>query len=149
MREKLIELLKGAKFDRCYKRSNGEEITVRGYNFLEPELTELFADHLLSNGVIVLPCKVGDTVYRVEDVWHLDSREPYRYHYEKEVLTFEVKSILISCNAKGVWTKKFRCCQVRDGKTIDSQRDPAFDDIGKTVFLTREAAEAALKEVQG
>lgn len=45
MKERLIELLRksGASFERA--------------------LPEEIADYLLANGVIVLPCKVGDTVY--------------------------------------------------------------------------------------
>jgi hypothetical protein len=33
-----------------------------------------------------------------------------------------------------------------NGNTIDHQRNIEFDDFGKTVFLTREEAEAKLKE---
>lgn len=106
------------------------------------------SDILLANGVIVPPCKVGDIVWRIEDVWHLDDRETWTYHYEKEVLEFMVRSISISCNSKGVWTKKIRICQVIDGKTIDCQRNIEFDEIGKTVFLSREDAEKTLKEAQ-
>jgi hypothetical protein len=106
------------------------------------------SDILLANGVIVPPCKVGDIVWRIEDVWHLDDRETWTYHYEKEVLEFMVRSISISCNSKGVWTKKIRICQVIDGKTIDRQRNIEFDEIGKTVFLSREDAEKTLKEAQ-
>ena len=31
----------------------------------DKSFAEVYADHLLDNGVIVLPCKVGDTVYKV------------------------------------------------------------------------------------
>ena len=47
MRERLIELIKGAK-----KKTKGANCD------LEREM--LFADYLLANGVIVPPCKVGD-----------------------------------------------------------------------------------------
>lgn len=49
-REKLAELLEGA-FERFIDDP-----------FYIPDKRE-FADHLLAHGVIVLPCKVGDTVY--------------------------------------------------------------------------------------
>lgn len=65
-------------------------------------------DHILGNDMIVLPCKVGDTVWKVEDVWCLDDKETWTYHYEKEVIEFMVRSISISCNSKGVWTKKIQ-----------------------------------------
>ena len=106
---------------------------------------EVIADGLISNGVIVLPCKVGDTVYQIDDVWYLDSREPYTYHYEKEVLEFVVRSVSISCNSKSVWTKKIRTCEIKNGKIIDHQHNIEFDEIGKTVFLTREEAERELE----
>lgn len=111
------------------------------------ELDEGLADCLIEEGnVIVPPCKVGDTVWKIEDVWHLDDRETWTYHYEKEVVMFTVRSIAISCNSKGFWTKKFRICEVRDGKIIDNQRNVEFEDFGKTVFFIREEAEKALKE---
>ena len=94
---------------------------------------------------IELPCKVGDTVWRIEDVWHLDDKATGAYHYEKEVVEFRVRSILISCNSKGVWTKKFRICQVKNSKTIDHQHDVYFCYFGKTVFPNKEEAEQALK----
>lgn len=61
--------------------------------------------------VVVLPCKVGDTVYQADT---------------ERVYDMEVKKIIYDCGHL------------------------AFDDnaIGKTVFLTREAAEAALKGEQ-
>ena len=110
------------------------------------DFDDFFTDYLLDNGVIVLPCKVGDTVWLVDDVWHLDDKDKWEYHYEKEVVPYEIRSILISCNSKNVWTEKFRMCEVKDSKIIDHQRNLEFDSIGKTVFLAREEAEKALKE---
>ena len=117
----------------------------------QPNITDMSrivatAEYFVTNGAIVPPVKVGDIVWRIEDVWHLDDRETWTYHYEKEVLEFMVRSISISCNSKGVWTKKIRICQVIDGKTIDRQRNIEFDEIGKTVFLSYEEAEKALRK---
>ena len=94
-------------------------------------------------------CEVGDTVWRIEDVWHLDDKETWTYHYEKEVLEFMVRSISIFCNSKGRWTKTFRICEVENGKTINNQRNIDFDDFGKTVFLSCEEAKKKLKEYKG
>ena len=102
--------------------------------------------HLDDDDIIIPPCKVGDTVWRVDDVWHLDDKGTWTYHYEKEVVEYVVRSISISCNSKGKWTKKFRICEVRNGKIIDRQRDIEFDDFGKIVFPIREEAEIALME---
>lgn len=98
--------------------------------------------------VINIPVSVGDTVWKIEDVWHLDDKESWIYHYEKEVVEFMVRSISIFCNSKGVWTKKFRICQVKDGKTTDWQRNIEFTDFGKAVFYIKEEAEMALKNIK-
>jgi hypothetical protein len=101
----------------------------------------------MNNNIIVLPFKVGDTVWKIEDVWHLDDKETWTYHYEKEVVEFMIRSISISCNSKGKWTKKFRICEVRDGKVIDHQHNIEFGDFGKIVFLIRKEAEKALEDI--
>ena len=98
------------------------------------------------NDVITIPFKIGDIVWKIEDVWHLDDKETWTYHYEKEVVEFMIRSISISCNSKGIWTKKFRICEVRDGKVIDSQRNIEFEDFGITVFPVREQADKSLKD---
>ena len=59
MRDRLIELLKQVNFDF------GEECVAcceDGYK-CTPMLEDFFADHLLANGVIVPPCKVGSKIY--------------------------------------------------------------------------------------
>lgn len=79
---------------------------------------ENLVDHLLDNGVIVPLVKVGQTVYRVGD--------PIKKIYEWDVV----------------------CIESYEDETEyvdDSDNRFTADDIGKTVFLTREAAEAALK----
>ena len=106
-------------------------------------------DKICEGKILELPCKVGDTLWKIEDVWHLDDRATWKYHYEKEILEFRVRSISISCNSKGIWTKKFRICEVKNGKTIDKQRNIEFDDYGKSVFLTPEEANKKLKELEG
>lgn len=131
MRDRLIEIIKSSLMKHIDKSC---------------KLAENITDDLLAEGVIVPPVKVGDTLWKIEDVWHLDDSATWKYHYEKEILEFMVRSISISCNSKGVWTKKFRICEVKNGKTIDSQRNIEFDDFGKTVFLAREEAERALAE---
>ncbi len=80
-------------------------------NITDDERRERLADFLLEHSVIVLPCKVGSTVYKVN------------YNH---------------------------CCTCPD---LDyySIAEKSFNlnmlnDIGKTVFLTHEKAEQALKE---
>ena len=87
----------------------------------EPEtgsFTEYLADYLLKQGVIVLPCKVGDKVYRSSDCLGV------------------VQFVIIS----------FNIYESEMFFTDDSENIIYLSDIGKTVFLTREEAEKALKE---
>ena len=88
------------------------------------------ADYLLANGVIVLPCKVGDTVYSYdEDLCAL--------------LDYRINQITLS---DGNPTLYSGVCFNED--VLLSDIDFVKSDIGKTVFLTREEAERALKELE-
>lgn len=72
-------------------------------------------------GLLVrLPCKVGDTVYYLNPFGEIENG----------------KITMIQQKADGTW--KFRV-------TTDFSRDVTIDAIGKTVFLSRADAEAALK----
>ena len=75
------------------------------------------ADHLLANGVILPPCKVGDTV------WEIDADNPF----EEELQVIESK------------VERFYVGTSHSLHLIDC----------KTVFLTKEEAEKALKEREG
>ena len=79
--------------------------------------------------LIELPCKIGDTVYVVED-----------WGYRKELKEREIGVITL----KGVndFSKEF--WEDVYGGILGN-----FSDIGKTVFLTKVEAEAALKELRG
>ena len=82
------------------------------------------ADYLLANGVIVPPCMVGDMVYVL-----ITSQN---YIDESTVI-----GIIIGKNNDTL--------QFKDG-SIYTIWDKAYDEhFGKTVFLTREEAEAALE----
>ena len=80
--------------------------------------TEYLADYLLEHGVVLLPCKVGDRVYRPSGCLGV------------------VQFVIIS----------FNIYQSEMFFTDDSENIIYLPDIGKTVFLTREEAERALKE---
>ena len=103
-RERLIKVLNEA-FIKCDD------------NFGMPNIEQV-ADYLIANGVIPLPCKVGDTIYRCGD--------PIKKVYEWEIEHIEIyfDEIVFVDDSDNVFTA---------------------DDIGKTVFLTREEAEKALE----
>ena len=73
---------------------------------------------------VELPCKVGDTVFVVEEIAE-----------ERKIIKDHVETIGIGYYADGVNIYQF------DGIKTDGY----FEDFGKTVFLTREEAEQALK----
>ena len=109
MRDRLIEILSKPIYPK------------EGVN-----LAEVIADYLLDNGVIVPPCKVGDTVYSiVEGIDLVLVGEVYEYVVGREHFVFR-------STRKGYFTLDF-----------------TESDIGKTVFLTREEAEKALAERSG
>ena len=77
MRDRLIELLKVAKKNRGMYSPEGY---LMGATFniplVEDKYVELLADHLLANGVIVPPCKVGQKVYCVWQYSDFAKEEP-------------------------------------------------------------------------
>lgn len=84
------------------------------------------AQYLIDNGFIVPPCKVGDTLYVISQM--KDKRIlPFINEYEVTSISIKKKSIVIYHEIDG-YIKIFR-----------------QNDFGKTVFLTREEAERALK----
>lgn len=111
MRERLIELLKNAP--RNTRAFYGQ-----------------YADYLLENGVIVPPCKVGDTVWYLNKHPHiaLFQNSVYKAEVVRIVTTHLGTSIVIQIKSEG-------CCEI-----------PDISDWGKTVFLTKEEAEQALRK---
>ena len=87
---------------------------------------ETIADYLLENGVIMLPVKAGDTIYEIHE----------RRKGCERVKTISERFV------HGVEICMGGCMIIRCGSTISV----FLSDIGKTVFLTREEAEKALKE---
>ena len=89
------------------------ELLDKDYLFAED-----IADHLLDNGVIVPPCKVGDIIYSTE-------------------LNF-------ACQRKVKGFETFINAPVYAGATWKCNTN----DFGKTVFLTKDQAEQKLKEMR-
>lgn len=119
MRDRLIELHKQAKL-KC-ATTNCKDCAGYGHGVLC--FRNLLADHLLENGVIVPPCKVGDNCYPLP-----------RYKtpiVERKIsrITYSKRNIII-----GYYEN-------------DGQYRPPLRTriLGEDVFLTREEAERALK----
>lgn len=128
MRDRLIELLK-----ETFEYTRGVCIDF-------DEAAEINADILLANGVIVPPCKLGDTVYVItscscEDIDGVHTEcEFYGYGEDDRICT-------IPKGAKCPYIYRAVACYVTESNLL------MFTwRWGKTVFLTREEAEKALKE---
>lgn len=100
----------------------------------EPKST-IACERYKDNSLIVeLPCKVGDTVFAFCDFYGV-------------VLPYFIETLDIS-----YYTKNENCYQYEANSTNAEQNDLIdsidflLEDIGKTVFLSREEAEKALKE---
>lgn len=113
MRDRLIELI-----DEC-----------RSIEGVSMELVEKQADYLLANGVIVPPCKVGDTVYYINTLYFspLERNKVYRAEVTRIVITKRGVSFVAKVRYKG------------------GVIEITEDGFGENVFLTREEAEQALK----
>ena len=108
-RERLIELLKKAPY--C---ANAITLSDKHKDSILGEI----ADYLLENGVVVLPCKVGDMVYIFE-----------RGNY-----------IIPLCGqGKPHWEIKIEKCSFKYW-LLDNHK------FGENMFFTREEAEKALEE---
>jgi len=97
---------------------------------LEPEEAQKLADAKREGRLVMLPCKVGTPVYRIGAgvcKWReIDRCNDYCSGYEYE-----------DCWEGGLEVLKEKFCFEMLGK------------VGKTVFLTREEAEAALEAQKG
>ena len=99
---------------------------------------ELIADHLIANGVIVPPCKVGDKVYCINTFFQNDTR----------INVCEVDAIHITSGKNKFGHKKPSYALVRDTNMKQLSSRIYFENFGKTVFLTKEQAEQKLKEMR-
>ena len=96
----------------------------------EPEtgsFTDYLADYLLANGIIVPPCHMGSVVYTKSGSKRIVEKIEVGRVYNPE--------------------RYFYIFTAYSNKTLTKGYIRFFDyEIGKTVFLTREEAEKALKE---
>lgn len=88
---------------------------------------EKLAAYLLDHGVIVPPCKVGDTVWCLLD----DDMEEEGWFISEEHVT--------DVSARGIWLSQFYPPKDDHGNFI------LWEQVGTDTFTTREEAEAALR----
>lgn len=110
------------------KAMDMEEILGDEYYSVDRMLELLKADK--AGRLVVLPCKVGDTVWV--------TRNPWTGKLLKKPLDAYVNGVKMYSH--GIYVNL-----LFDTRKINGTRDYEINHIGKTVFLTREEAEAALE----
>jgi hypothetical protein len=143
-RDRLIELFKEMDKDfgitcpniNTDKNCKGCKYQIRGA-FIDCNYLERKVDYLLANGVIVPPCKVGDTIY-------------------KNILFKDGHGDTVPQSVVGFHLGKFPHIRGRERKqyiivyheVVNTISHIDIKQIGKTVFLTKEEAEQKLKELK-
>lgn len=138
-RERLIELIANApKIEIPF----GSRAQGRTYQNIQN-----IADYLLANGVIVPPCKAGDTVYVISEsrVKEAEIDEIQRRRNDTKIF------VAFECNEEDCDSCPFNAlrqkfCGEWYCDNDDGSAELAEEDFGKTVFLSREEAEKALTE---
>ena len=119
VREKLVELLKEAPYNIFDNKLGG---------MLFDSCLGMIADHLINNGVTVLPVQVGDRLYEVTG--------------RKTISVYKVKAIRVELFGLFIeW-------DIVEGFVWQSLSGINAGEIGKTVFLSREEAEKALEAMK-
>lgn len=116
MRDRLIELIDEYTEPLCAR------------DIHKVDFSEKFADHLLGEGVIVPPVKVGDVVFIIDE--GDEGSEPY---------VLDVVITAYGYDVSGFWAT----LNLPLGIKISAHFGERM--FGKTVFLTREKAERALE----
>ena len=94
------------------------------------------ADHLIANGVIVLPCKVGDTV------WHIRRTPEHRggsYIVEAKIICIPIR----------VYPNEVYFDLILRYTQRNGMPEEASSILGKYAFPTKEEAEQALAKTKG
>ena len=127
MRDRLIELIGKELLDYSSWQT---EMALAG-NYDMPSLEEVITDKILADGWFRPPCKVGDEVYYISENplnLSVQANTIYEADVVRIVTTHLGTSLVIQIR------NEYGCTEI-----------PDINDWGKTVFLTKEEAEQALK----
>lgn len=120
MRDRLIEWIKQG--DKAF----ADKYTGKVMSHID-EVYEFVADYLLESGVIVPPCKVGDTVYEFFDVKGF----------------YDISELIVENIVVGVNPPK---CNIYTKSNRSGSKEVFYkESFGETLFFTKEEAEQALK----
>lgn len=127
-RNRLVELIDKAHAD--YVSFSAEMILAGNYDGVGT-FGEFASKRLLDNGVIVPPCKVGQTVYYVSNSpmnLSVEANTVYEAHISRIVTTQYGTTLVIQIH------NSYGCTEI-----------PDINEWGETLFATREEALAKLK----
>lgn len=141
-RERLIELIEtGTRL--AYDRSleDVKRIVKENHHFNSAtdrtvSISEMVADYLLSNGVIVPPVSLGDKIYEIISP---KDRESY-------FITATVCAVHIADGSRNSCQRKRESYIIAECQGTKYVHKYPISKFSKTVFLTQEEAEKALKE---
>lgn len=93
---------------------------------------------------VELPCKVGDTVYVLDDIVDLDKCKDCEYYYAGGMGDYS------ACERTRYGFRYSKCIEIKAYKMTKGYilEYLVRGDFGKTVFLTKAEAEAKLRELQ-
>ena len=133
MRDRLVELLaESSKLAGKYIDDSDRN------NLPKPkEICSVLADYLLANGVIVPPCKFGDTVYVIPSETNRRLNVIKGFEHLNRVYEQKISKIEIFANNKYLLT------------TCNGLQSVHCDLYKETWFLTKEEAERALRKDEG
>ena len=124
------------KITRHYAKSNNIDLNTGGNDF--QDIIDKLAEYETAEEegrLVVLPCKPWDKVYALFIVDVIDKKPIYKIFQAKVTkITIDRFRVLFSF------------------KTLDENKynsETTMEAFGETVFLTREEAEKALKEMEG
>lgn len=125
-RERLVELIKNADTDDNLGWYDLYDLCSE-----DGGCAEYFADYLMSNNVVVLPCKVGDNVFFLH---YGEICEATVVNVEYNYYTNPQEWVTVEYRSEAIGTNRYK-----------TRIDLMF---GKTVFLSRAEAEAKLREMR-
>lgn len=147
MRDRLVKMLAEGR-ELCEKiQCEGCRRSCKGLNDC---IANVQAEHLLANGVIVPPCKANDKIFVLGEengVFQIKECTVDYFGFE-DANGLEVR-VMFECDedCEGCYFSSWsqiHCGEWACGGEYGEGVIP-IDDFGKTVFLTREKAEQALK----
>ena len=165
-REDLVGLIKRFKTPIMYR-----DIEIMRWYVPTPQIVNDLADYLIANGVVISPCKEGDTVYKIkkfcdENTGYMEFYTPSK-EFDKPCPHYEPAEWECAENCKigddGSYCSQYldiRCEKCKERTAIQAAQfdfsmlrkvfnTPMFDEstqLRNTFFLTKEEAEAHLPQ---